>query len=56
MPPWKPAPNPTPLTAVPAKNSATEPAPSAISVIATPATSPAMPQTRTVRAGTLRSR
>src|SRR6202034_1625324 len=56
MPPWKPAPNPMPLTAVPTKNSATDPAPSATSVIATPATSPAMPQTRTVRAGTLRSK
>ena len=36
MPPWNPLPNPIPLTAVPAKNSAADPLPSAMSVMATP--------------------
>ena len=56
MPPWNPLPNPIPLTAVPAKNSAADPVPSATSVIATPVTSAAMPVCITVRAGALRSR
>ena len=56
MPPWKPLPNPMPLTAVPAKNSAAEPVPSATSVMATPATRAAMPVSITARAGALRSR
>ena len=56
MPPWNPLPKPIPLTAVPAKNSAADPVPSATSVIATPVTRAAMPVSITVRAGAFRSR
>jgi hypothetical protein len=55
MAPWNPAPNPTPPTAVPMKNTTPEVRATAARVMPTPAISPTVPRNMTVRGGVARS-